>query len=147
MFKFNRDYKDYGQVEQFVPAFMARLREIEAAGQYRYNDSFKGHIPGIEGPDEDTAIYLLQGLERRNRQDEKVAALLAAGYEHASTLDGTTKFERVVLYPTREMGGEWAEYQDARLVPYESGEPRAILPKGKRTHGHLVNGRAVLVKR
>lgn len=142
--RFNRQYGDLSQVEQFLPAFLVVLAEIEAAGQYRYNDSFKGRIPGIEGAGEDTAIYLLQGLEAQRRQDDRVAALLDDGYEHLSRLEETRKYAHVVLYPTTRMGGAWAEYRDARLVANGS-RPYAVLPKGKRTNGHLVAGRAVLV--
>jgi len=143
--RFNRQYGDLAQVEQFLPAFLVVLAEIETAGQYRYNASFKGRIPGIEGACEDTAIYLLQGLEAQRRQDERVAQLVAAGYEHLTQLSETRKYSHVVLYPRSRMGGAWAEYRDARLVTNGS-RPYAVLPKGRRTNGHLVSGRAVLVR-
>ena len=46
-FFFNGDFQDLAQVAPFLPAFEARLAELEAAGEYRYNDAFKGCIPGI----------------------------------------------------------------------------------------------------
>lgn len=144
MFTFNKKYSDYSQVEEFLPAFLARAAELKAAGKYPYNDSFKGHVPGIEGPDEDSAIYMLKGLEELNKQNARIAELIAAGFQYITTLDKVSKFRRVVLYPTNRMGGEWAEFEDARVIPYEDGAPRALLPKGKRTNGHLVSGRAVL---
>ena len=58
---FSKDYKDLEQVGEFYPAYLAVYESLRAAGEYPYNDSFKGRIPGIEGPQEDTAIYLLQG--------------------------------------------------------------------------------------
>lgn len=144
VWRFNRDYDDVEQVAPFLPDFLTRLAELEAAGQYRYNDSFRGSIPGIAGPDEDRGIYLLQGLERQRAQDAKVAELLARGYERVETLDGVRRFAHVVLYPTRRGGGEWAEYRQARLVP-RNGGPYAVLPKGKRTNGYSIGDRAVLV--
>src|SRR5213595_936133 len=90
--RFNKDYRDYSQVEAFLPSFMARLQELEAAGKYRYNDSFKGHIPGIEGPSEDSAIFMLQGLERWNAEHAKEDALVADGYEYVTDLVSGRKY-------------------------------------------------------
>ena len=71
--KFNGNYYDRVQVEEFYPAYLAVYEELKAAGKYPYNDLFNGRIPGIEGPDEDTAIYMLQGIrlvrEREARKD------------------------------------------------------------------------------
>lgn len=163
LFRFNGDYSDLEQVAEYLPEFEAVLAELEAAGEYRYNDSFKGRIAGIantekRGPNvgthEDTAIYLLQGLERKRREDERVEALLADGYEFIEALDETTRFANVVLVPTGRMNGSWAEYAGARVVPTThdaqvkaTGALWAVLPKGKRTNGHYINGRKVLVKR
>lgn len=163
-FVFNGDYNDIEQVAEYLPAFEAVLAELTAAGQYRYNDSFKGRIPAIantasRGPNvgthEDAAIYLLQKLERARRQGERVAELLAQGYEHVEYLDRETRFRHVIFYsdPYRSFCGEWQEWRDARLVPEDrpmrEGESgnfiAAVLPKGKRTHGHRRDGRRVLV--
>lgn len=153
-FVFNRNYKDLEQVAEFLPAFRERLAELERAGQYRYNDAFKGHIPGIEGPDEDTAIYLLQGLDRARENAERIVAALADGYEPLERVDRITKFSSVVVYDDQDRmrGPIWQEWEDARLIPetnahHNPGEICAVLPKGKRTHGHRVNGRKVMVKR
>lgn len=143
--RFNKKYKDLAQVETFLPSFMARLQELEAAGKYRYNASFKGHIPGIEGPDEDSAIYLLQNLERWNAEQANEAALIADGYEYVTELASMRKYSHIVLIRTREMGLGWVDYRNARLVPRE-GKPWAILPKGKRTNGYSVSDRKVLAK-
>lgn len=147
MFTFNKDYDDFSQVDPFLPAFTARLEALQADGKYPYNDSFKGHVPGIEGPSEDSAIYMLQGLVDRNRDAARLEALLGAGYERLETLEAMTRYAHIVLYPKNRMNGSWSEFADARLVPYPSGEPKGVIPKGKRTHGALVMGRGVLVKR
>lgn len=144
-FRWNGDYDDFAQVEPFYPAFVRRLRELEAGGQYRFNDSFKGHV-GVDGPDEDTAIYLLQGLERQRQLDVRIAQRLADGHEWIDALDTTVKCHHVALVPTGHMGGEWATYNDARIVP-DDGKPYAVLPKGKRTNGHAILGRRVLALR
>jgi hypothetical protein len=142
--RFNRDYGDYSQVERFLPAFMARLAELETAGRYRYDASFKGHIPGIGGPNEDTAIYLLQGLERVKAEEAMVAQLLADGYEYVTELDGPRKYRHVVLLRTRRMGEGTIDIRDGRLLPDSDGQPHMVLPKGKRTNGYRVSDRRVL---
>jgi hypothetical protein len=147
MFTFNKDYGDYGQVAEFLPAFLERHAAILAAGQYPYNDSFKGHIPGIAGPGEDTAIYLLQGLKSHNEQQAREAALVAQGYEYVASVTGVQRYAHICLCPVGRMGGDWSEFQDARLIGHADGEPRAVIPKGKRTNGNLVSGRRVLALR
>lgn len=107
------------------------------------------------GACEDTAIYLLQGLFRQREQAERVDLALADGFEQIESVSGVERFARVIVYhPDRT--GEWREYADARLVPEDNprqvavtGRIRALLPKGKRTHGLLigVNSSRVLVKR
>lgn len=153
-FQFNGDYNDLEQVAEFLPEFEAVLAEIEARGEYRYNDSFKGRIPGIAntekrgpsvGTHEEAAIYLLQGLEHERRQDEKVARLIEDGYEWLTALDDETRFACVILVPTHRMGGAWEEIPSGRVVPRE-GKPDGVLPKGARTRGTLIMGRKVLVK-
>lgn len=95
---FNKNYRDTGQVRQFMPAYMERYAELAAAGKYPYNDSFRGHI-GAEGPDEDTAIYLCQTLRSLDELSEQVATALADGFR---LVDGppeeTTKFARVIEF-------------------------------------------------
>lgn len=156
MFTWNKDHKDLEQVAEWLPEFTAIREEITTRGTrggYPYNDDFKGRIPGIAGPREDTAIYLLQGLFRQRIMDFLVAGWLAGGFRRLDSLDAVTKFPRVILY--KDGGsGEWHEYLDARLVPEAkprqaevTGKISALLPKGKRTNGVLVgvNGFAVLV--
>ena len=145
-FRWNKEYEDYEQVAHLLPAFRARLAELTEAGQYRYNDSFKGHIPGAEGPNEDTAIYLLQRLDREREQELRVARLLLDGYTDVDALDKDTRYSHIVIFTHgRTFKGEWQEWREARLTPRD-GRPYAVIPKGKRTHGHLISGRRVLVK-
>lgn len=158
-FTFNRNYKDLDQVAEFLPAFRARLAELEAAGKYRYNDEFKGHVPGIEGPCEDTAIYLLQGLDRALQVRERVERAIADGYQPIKAMvPAPTRYSGVIVYDDEERtrGPSWQQWDDARLVPetnpnlglatWPLSPIRGVLPKGKRTLGTLVNGRKVLVK-
>lgn len=131
---------------EFFPTYMAVYEEITAAGHYPYDSSFKGRIPGITGPSEDTAIYLLQGTRHLRELQVQIDAALADGCEPLDSLDVETKFSRVIHYGFYMGGTGWQEWKNARLIPHDSGSIKAVLPKGKRTHGHYVSGK-VLVKR
>lgn len=161
MFTFNGDYNDFAQVAEYIGDFARVRAEIIEAGQYPYNASFEGRIPGefnrttrknVEGDHETAAIYMLQCLYRAWEIEARVLDLLAKGYRHITYLDEIKRFQHVVLYPTDRHQGEWAEYEGARLLPETNerqtevtGRIRGVLPKGKRTRGYLVNGRNVLV--
>jgi len=144
--RFNKQYDDLEQVAEFLPHFVSVLNALTAAGEYRYNDSFTGRIPGIEGPDEGRAIYLLQGLDRVRTQAARVAELVQAGYVHVTEATHTHRYGHIVLYSPNRNGGTWEEFRNARLIPSRTGsKPYAVLPKGKRANGWLVSGRNVLV--
>jgi len=142
--RFNKNYSDLEQVAEFLPYFESVLNALTAAGEYRYNDAFTGRIPGIAGPDEGRAIYLLQGLERLREQAARVEELVRSGHVHVTEATNTRKYGHIALYATNRNGGTWQEFYGARLVP-ENGRPYSVLPKGKRTNGWLVSGRHVLV--
>jgi hypothetical protein len=146
-FAFNGDWDDLEQVAAHLDAYTRLRQEMTDAGKCPYNDNFLGQIPGIAGPDESRAIYLLSGLLAAREQQAKVERLLSEGYEHVTTGDPGHPYAVVVFYPTRQMGGRWQQWAGARLVCDDDGEIRGVLPKGKRTRGHLRHDRAVLVKR
>lgn len=141
----------------FYEDYLVRRRELEAAGKYTYNDDFRGcFTQPISGPNplrhgqpltEDTVIYYCQVRHRMLEIKAKVEAKLAEGYELIEGLDtpAPTKFAGIVLFPTGNMSGEYSEYVDARLI--DTGTSQYVIPKGKRTHGYMVGGRKVLVKR
>lgn len=143
MFVFDQNYDNNEQVRPFFADYMVIYRELEAAGKYPYNASLKGRVPGIEGDDEDTAIYLLQRLRDLDALKLQISDFKASGgvevTELAETIRGT-----VVVYGFYMGGSGWRQYDHARLVP-RHGRPHAILPKGARTRGHLVDGH-VMVK-
>src|SRR4051794_10623470 len=129
MFECNGSLKDLTQVEPYFAEFAA-LKEAE---NLFYNSDFEGRIPGIantekRGPNvgthEQAAIYMLQTLYRQRKQDEKVAALLAEGFERIEKLDETTRFQRVILFSDdlTHFRGEWNEWESARVVPNDYGD-------------------------
>lgn len=135
-------------VEPFLAEF-GKLREaMVEAGQYPYNDSFLGKIPGIAGEGEGTAIYRLQGLYEIREQERKIDALRADGFVQVNELPAKIRCKRIVVYrPGHFSGGTGliSEYQDARLVP-KDGKPWMILPKGKSRNGFQASSGIVLVK-
>lgn len=135
-----------------VRPFLDRFSELRDEG-LSYNDDFRGKIPGVAGsPDEDRAIYLLQGLWKIEREKERIRAALADGFRPVEQGEpgGRKRFASILTYrPEHYVGGTGliCEYEDARLVFDEDGNPRMVLPKGKRSHGFEAgNGRTVLVR-
>lgn len=147
-FVFNGDYNDEEQVAGYLPAYMTVYNEITARGEYPYNDSFRGKITGLvaDHKNEDTAIYLLQGLRHTREQQAKVEAMLAAGYNWIDRAPGEpVRYTAIALVPSGRMGGSFSVHNSARLVG-KGGAPHAVIPKGKRTTGYFVSGRRVLAR-
>lgn len=148
MFTFNNNYKDKEQVRQFMPRFIELREAMAAAGQYPYNSCFVGKIPGAEGPNEETAIYLLQCLYSIEAE-QRAMAQLRTELEPLTELAETQKFSRIVAYEAGHYvggTGRRQSFEDARIVPRD-GKPYVVLPKGKRTKGYRIAGAEVLVKR
>ena len=144
--EFNRDYRDLGQVAGFWPAYLTVYEELHAAGRYPYNDSFKGRIPGIEGPAEDTAIYLLQHTRHLAELDAKVSEYRAGGWRdvEAGEIDAApVRYAGVAEYAHCVGGTGWNEWGSARVVRARGSV--VVLPGRSRTNGHLASGR-LLVK-
>lgn len=150
MFEFNGDYGDRAQVEAYYPAYMKRYWELVAEGRYPYNDDFKGHIPGIEGDSEDTAIYLLQGMRSLDEDAVRMARYRADGFVEPGPCMERRRFDRVVVYrPNHYVGGRAliSEFESARLGPGVGGVPAYVLKKGARVYGYGINDTdVVLVK-
>jgi len=142
--RFDRNYKNTEQVAAFMPAFLERFAEVAPNLASAYNDSFKGHVAGIEGPDEDTAIYLLQKRKELLELDAKVARALANGFVEVAETGKPLKCSTVVHYGFYMGGTGWSVWYDVRLVPAPCG--MVVLRKGARTHGHNLTGGHVLVK-
>jgi len=136
-FIWNRDYGDHAQVEPFYAEYLAARQAMEARGAYPYDDSFAGLIPGLAGPDEGTAIYLLQTLHRLKEVQGRIEAFLADGGERIEALDETIWCERVACYGFYVGGTGWREHHDVRLVP-RGGKPYMVMAKGARTRGTVL---------
>jgi hypothetical protein len=142
----NNDYKDLGQVEAFYPAYLAVYEQLRAADGYPFNADFKGRIPGIEGPREDTAIYLLQKLRSIRDMEAKVTGHRAAGWRDVDLAEldgGPVRFAGVAEYGWYMGGDGFQSWENARLTRHDSSV--WVLPGRNRTRGHLVAGK-LLVK-
>lgn len=136
-------------VAPFFDAYMAVYDELQAAGQYPYNDSFIGRIPGIEGPDEHWAIYFLQVERSLRDMESKLAEAVADGCVPIAaddlSADEQVRYERLVQYGWYMNGEGFFEYAPGgRLTRFHSS--LAVLPRGARTRGQLCSGK-VLIKR
>ncbi|WP_156251010.1 hypothetical protein [Pseudactinotalea terrae] len=143
-FRFDRDYKNVEQVRPYMDAFLARYDELAQAGQYPYNDSFRGHIPGIEGPDEDTAIYLLQRLRDRDRLDAQREEFIAAGGFEVTVTDLAPGqvLRGTVVHCGYFMGGTgWQQFESARLRAQNGS--LTVIEKGKR-NGQWLHGKVLI---
>jgi len=144
-FVFDKDYDNHEQVRPYFAAYTDRLRALESLGKYPYNESFKGHIPGIEGPDEDTAIYLLQRMRDRDAMHAKRDEFLSDGGREirpADLADGEQLRGTVASYGFYSGGTGWAQYESARLTKHRGA--LVVLEKGKRTNGRLLSGTVLL---
>ena len=149
------DYRDLSQVEEFYPAYLAVYEELRAEGQYPYNDSFKGRIPGIAGPREHTAIYLLQTLRHLHETEATLTEHRAAGwrdFDPARLARGPVRFAGVAEYAIYHAGSSatgltaggsgWREWANARLTRYHAS--MMVLPGRNRTNGHIVSGKLIV---
>ena len=137
MFKFNKNYKDLKQVERFYPDFKKIYNNITAEGYFAYNSLFEGKIKGIEGKDEDTAIYLLQQLETQKNRDKKIEGLLKDGFKKIETGEGIKKFKKVVMVGTDYSRDSIKEFEKAKIL-FEKGYANFIIPKGYSKRGIIL---------
>ena len=134
-FVFDKDYRNNEQVRPFFAEYSAVRAELDAAGEYPYNDSFRGRIPSLaaaDGKNEDTAIYLLQTMHGLDAVAVRKADFLAGGGVDAYSIEpGKPVRGTVVVYGFYVGGTGWKEYEDARLVR-DVRNRLLIIPKGKR---------------
>jgi hypothetical protein len=143
---FNRDYKDLTQVADFWPDYLAVYGELACDGRYPYNDSFKGRIPGIEGPGEVTAIYLLQQTRSLRNMELKVERHRDDGwrdFDPGEIASGPVRYAGVAEYGFCMGGGGFQKWDHPRLTRFHGS---VVLLKGRaRVNGHLLSGK-LLVK-
>ncbi len=145
---FNHNYNDTEQVRTFLADFLTAHHDITRQGDYPYNTSFKGRIPGLANAtskNEDTAIYLLQTLKRLDEIRARVDAALAEGLQPLDSVTEPRRYARVVEYGFYMGGTGWREWTAARVVPY-GRRGRMILAKGKRTNGHIPTGQLLVAE-
>lgn len=150
---------DKGEViAKYLPAFKEAFDRLKPEGRdFVYNDDFLGQIEGLAGTeDESRAIYWLQSGRRIEAHFERVDEALANGwvdYEGLTESERAKRPESVLLvgrgWESNIVGGstEWIEIPQGRIVlEPRTGNPKGVLPKGKRTYGEEVGLRRLLVK-
>ncbi|WP_039993520.1 hypothetical protein [Gordonia otitidis] len=119
-FVWDRDHNNFEQVRPYLPAYLAIREEITAAGDYPYNDSFRGRIPGVAGSEhEDTAIYMLNNLTSLDELNAQIAHFINEGGHHindAPLADDTVYRGTVVTHSFYVGGTGWRQYDNARFT-------------------------------
>lgn len=141
-----KDHHNLSQVFPLLPAYLARLAELEAAGRYPYNDDFKGHLPGVAGKDEDTAIYRLQSLRGVHADAIKVNEAWDEGFRplDPGTLSATpTKVRALVEFGWYMGGSGFRRSEEVRLVLYYGSV--MVMAKRARTHGRMAQGELLVL--
>lgn len=143
---FNGNYKDLAQVDPFIGYYTTRLNDILAAGMFPYNDSFKGHLGATfaTSKDEDSAIYLCQGVKHLIATAHKVNEAWNAGLRPIAIHDLSNqprKFERVIEFGWYMDGSGFADYTNVRLL--EHHHTIVILRPRQRTNGSIVFGQVL----
>ena len=148
MFKFNKNYKDLKQVEQYYQQFRKIYDSIIEQDEHPYNSCFVGKIKGIEGEDEGTAIYLLQQLGTDINRNKKIEELKSQGFKEITDLEKTQKFGNIVIVGTNYSRDSTKEFVKARIFEEEKGN-FFILPKGHSNRGlriHSCEQKIILAK-
>tara|TARA_A200000159_G_C7328643_1_gene342034 strand:- start:2089 stop:2568 length:480 start_codon:yes stop_codon:yes gene_type:complete len=145
MWTFNKDYKDWNQVDQFYDEFTRLYEEMKENNIYPYNDNFKGQIAGLkDSDDEGTAIYLLQSIKHLDEHKAKVEAklegmrLLTDEEKDDIVFGKKVRFARVVAFTTLERGDSnhrIVDEEKPRLTRSQWGS-MALMKKGQRTRGY-----------
>lgn len=149
MWTFNKNYKDWDQVDEFYDEFTRLYEEMKDNNIYPYNANFKGKIPGIkDSDDEDSAIYLLQSIrhldEHKARVEAKLEGMRVLTDEEKDNIvfGKKVRFARVVAFTTLERGERNHKILDEekpRLTRAHWGS-LALMQKGKRTRGIELDG-------
>ncbi len=149
-FIWDRDYRNLAQVFPFLPAYIARLRELEAAGQYPYNASFNDHIPGIDPPrsnGESTGVFLLQRLRDIEDDAHRVNAAWDAGYRplDKSTLSGNpVRVAGLVEFGWYVGDTGFRLSENVRLCLHHNDV--AVLAPRARTRGRFASGQMLVLR-
>ena len=109
-FVWDKDYKNLDQVRPYFADFMAIYNAITGT---KYNDLFKGKIPGLIGsPNEDTGIYLLQNLAGVEEVNARIAAFLAdGGYRLTEQMPGPKERGTLVHFGYYMGGTGWSKQE------------------------------------
>ena len=121
-FVWDNDYDNNEQVRPYYAGYKAVYDEMAARGAYPYNDEFKGKIPGLEGPNEDTGIYLLQTMRSLDEVKSNVSDFRAAGGVDSDTLEPGQEYRGTVAAHSWYSGGTgWKTFESTRFAYTPAG--------------------------
>lgn len=144
---FDKDYNNHEQVRPYMEEFLRVYSELEQPGRgFVYDYDFRGRIPGIAGPDEGTAIYLLQNLRRLDQLEVTKAEFIASGGRRfsASELEPGQTLRGTLVRAGFYMGGTgWEVHENVRVSLWPDGSSQPVaqaIGKGKRNGRPLFDG-------
>jgi len=146
-FRFDGDYGNPEQVRPYLEGFARRHTELVTAGRFPYNAELRGHIPGIEGPDESAAFWLLRLLSDLEEIAAKREEFIASGAREitlADLADGQVLRGTVVQCGFNQRGTGWLRFDSARVLPRRGW--MFLLEKGRRTNGRWLARGTVLIR-
>ncbi|MGW8431451.1 hypothetical protein ACWGJ9_10205 [Curtobacterium citreum] len=131
-FVFDKNYDNYEQVRPYFTDYENLRVELEDAGKYPYDASFKGKLPSLAGTtdkDETTAIYMLQQMYSRDQMDREVRSFTAFGGRDVEKIVGEQRGD-LATYGFYVGGTGWSVIKDAR-VKRENGRTLVKEPRQK----------------
>lgn len=148
------DRRGVALAEENYDDYKAVYDEMVAAGDYPYNDSFRGLIPGIAnetdkrpgvyGTMQDHAIYVMQGMRSRKEMQAQVDAFIAEGAEPVDSVTGTEPFKKVMCYGFYTGGTGVKVYENVRLQAGSAGF--AVIAKGNRNPSEYTTGTVIGIR-
>jgi hypothetical protein len=143
-FVWDRSYDNNEQVRPYFAGYLAVRAEMDALGKYPYDDDFLGKIPGLEGPNEATGIYMLQTMHRLDEVAVKVSDFKeAGGVDGDSIEDGRVYRGTVAVYGFYSGGTGYHEYPGARLA--KDGRGRLVMTEKKKRNGVHLHGTVMIL--
>jgi len=134
---FNKDYKDYEQVECFYSLFDKLHSDMEKKGTFPYNSLFEGKFDIDDKAEEKTAIYMLQQSKTEKTRLSKIEELQKEGFQAIEKGEGIKKFKKIVQVGTDYSRATIKEFEDSRIV-FKDGYIYGILPKGHSSRGYHI---------
>ena len=145
-FVWDNDHENNEQVRPYYAAYLVERERVIAAHGFPRIYAFKGSIPELEGPNEETAIYMLGVMHDLDEVKVKVDEFVAAGAVDAGTLERGREYRGTVARHGWHMGGAggWTMFESARVVSYGADQV-LVTEKGKKQGYIQMNAKTLFI--